>query len=140
MTDADVLREARGGNTDAVDQQTGVHRAVLALLAGADRRAPGAAVTLALCGSWEHPPPCPLAPHHTAVDGPDEALDVRVVFAAAPDDVAEVHRRIEAALAEGAADRPDGMLPRWRVREAGPDALRDEERALADRLAGRSPG
>ena len=29
----------------------------------ADVQAPGAAVTVALCGHWEHEPPGPLAPH-----------------------------------------------------------------------------
>jgi hypothetical protein len=113
-----------------------VHRAVLALSPGADRAAPGGAVTVALCGSWEHPPPCPLAPHHTAVDGADDALDVRVVFAAAPDDEAEVRRRIEAALADGETTRPDGTVARWRLLESNAGELRDDERELADRLAG----
>ena len=112
------------------------HRAVLALAGGADRRAPGGAVTTALCGSWEHPPPCPLAPHHTGVAGADDALDVRVVFAAAPDDEADVRRRIEAALAAGEAPRPDGTVVRWRLLEAAADAVRDDERELAARLAG----
>jgi hypothetical protein len=116
----------------------GVHRAVLALSPGGDRRAPGGAVTLALCGSWEHPPPCPLAPHSTAVDGPDEELDIRVVFAATPDVQAEVRRRIEAALAGGGTSGPDGTVSRWRLVETGPDELRDDERDLGMRLAGPS--
>jgi hypothetical protein len=114
------------------------HRAVLALSPGADRRAPGGAVTLALCGSWEHPPPCPLAPHHTAVDGSDDALEVRVVFAATPDDEADVRRRIGAALAGGATTGPDGAESLWRLVESGADELRDDERDLAARLAGQS--
>jgi hypothetical protein len=113
----------------------GVHRAVLSLSPGADRRAPGGAVTVALCGSWEHPPPCPLAPHSTTVDGPDEALDVRVVFATAPDAEADVRRRIEAALAGGGITGPDGTVSRWRLVETGPDELRDDERDVAARLA-----
>ena len=109
---------------------TGVHRAVLALSPGADRAAPGAAVTVELCGHWEHEPPCPLAPHHTAVDGADDALQVRVVFAAAPDDEAEVRRRIDAALAGGE--------PHWRLLDSGAAVLGDDERELADRLAAQS--
>ena len=112
------------------------HHALLALSPGADRRAPGGAVTQALCGSWEHPPPCPLAPHQTAVDGTGDALDVRVVFAAAPDDEAEVRGRIEAALAGGTTTGPDGAESQWRLMDSAPDALRDDERELADRLAG----
>ena len=118
--------------------RTTVHRAVLSLSPGADRRAPGGAVTVALCGSWEHAPPCPLAPHHTAVAGPDEAVDVRVVFATAPDDEAEVRRRIEAALSGSGTTGPDGTVSRWRLVETGPDELRDDERELAARLAGAS--
>ena len=115
----------------AVTARSGfAHRAVLALSPGTDRAAPGAAVTVELCGHWEHQPPCPLAPHHTAVDGADDALGVRVVFAAAPDDETEVRRRIEAALAGGE--------PHWRLLDSGAATLRDDERELADRLAGQS--
>jgi hypothetical protein len=119
--------------------RAGVHRAVLALSPGADRRAPGGAVTLELCGSWEHPPPCPLAPHHTSVDGADDALAVRVLFAAAPDDEPEVRRRIEAALAAGEATGPDGGVSRWRLLHAAPDEVRDDERDHAARLVGQLP-
>jgi hypothetical protein len=42
----------------------------------ADMRAPGAAVTVALCGHWDHEPPCPLAPHHVRVDEDDGELRV----------------------------------------------------------------
>lgn len=115
-----------------------VHRAVLALKAGADRRGPGGAVTLALCGAWEHEPPCPLAPHHTAVDGPDNALTVRVVFAATEGDVAEVRRRIEGALGVGETTGPDGAVSRWRLLETASDEASEEDRDLADRLAGQS--
>jgi len=114
------------------------HAAVLALQPGADRRAPGGAVTLALCGSWEHEPPCPLAPHHTAVEGPDDALDVRVVFAVHAEAEDEVRRRIDGALAGGETTGPDGTASRWRLVEAGPDELRDGERDLGARLAGQS--
>jgi hypothetical protein len=111
------------------------HRAVLALSPGADRGAPGAAVTVALCGSWEHEPPCPLAPHHTGVDGPDDALAVRVLFAAAPDDEAEVRRRIDEALEAGETPGPDGGISRWSVLETAPDVVRESEREHAARLA-----
>ena len=114
------------------------HRGRLALSPGADRAAPGGAVTLALCGSWEHPPPCPLAPHSTAVEGGDDALDVRVVFATAPDDEAEVRSRIDAALAAGGTTGPDGRTSAWRLVEAGPAELRDDERERAARFAGQS--
>ena len=120
--------------------RTTVHRAVLSLSPGDDPRAPGAAITVALCGSTEHPPPCPLAPHHTAVDGPDEALEVRVVFATSADDESEVRRRIEAALAGGRMAGPDGTVSRWRLVETAPAELRDDERDLAARLAAQPTG
>jgi hypothetical protein len=107
---------------------------------GADRRAPGGAVTRALCGAEDHEPPCPLAPHRTGVDGPDDALEVRVLFAAAPGDEVEVRARIEAALARGEAERPDGAVSRWRLVEAAADAVRDAEREHAARLAGQPEG
>ncbi len=43
-----------------------VHEAILTMGAAGDERAPGAAITIALCGRLDHEPPCPLAPHHTA--------------------------------------------------------------------------
>src|SRR5580704_15625066 len=57
------------GITRAVDtgtvRQAYVHDAVVTMEAGGDERAPGAAITVALCGHWEHEPPCPVAPHNT---------------------------------------------------------------------------
>ena len=38
------------------------HDAVVILDPGGDSRAPGGAITVALCGHWDHEPPCPLAP------------------------------------------------------------------------------
>jgi hypothetical protein len=40
-------------------RQPFAHDAVLAMPAGGDLGAPGAAITVALCGHWEHAPPCP---------------------------------------------------------------------------------
>jgi G6PDH family F420-dependent oxidoreductase len=51
-------------------RQAYVHQARLEPSEGGDRQAPGAAVTVALCGHWEHEPPCRV-PHHTAVMGSD---------------------------------------------------------------------
>ena len=115
-------------------RRTFAHRARLALSPGADRQAPGGAVTLALCGSWEHPPPCPLAPHNTRVDGADDALEVRVVFATAPDDETEVRSRIDGALAGGVCDGPDGTRTRWTLVTSAPAAVTEAESAHAARL------
>ena len=64
----------------------------------ADLRAPGAAITVALCGHWNHEPPCPLAPHHVSADEDDGELRVRVLFAAERDKEREVRHLIEQAL------------------------------------------
>ncbi len=44
----------------------------------------GAAVTVALCGHWEHEPPCPLAPHHTSASPDGGVVQVRTIFVAEP--------------------------------------------------------
>ncbi len=66
-----------------------------------DERAPGGAITMALCGRGEHEPPCPLAPHHTAVTREDDSVRLRILFATEPDKVDEVRERIDHALAGG---------------------------------------
>lgn len=119
------------------------HDAILDLAADGDVNAPGAAVTLALCGSWDHPPPCPLAPHHTAVhraDGSDGStgsageLRVRVLFATDPATETQVRAEIERALALGELTGPDGVRTRWRLVEASPGAVRADEVEHAGRL------
>ncbi|MFD1505973.1 hypothetical protein FE374_18765 [Georgenia yuyongxinii] len=111
-----------------------VHEAVLVLAPDTDTRAPGAAITVALCGHWDHEPPCPLAPHHTAVlpDGVD--LRVRTVFVTEPGHEDEVRRRIETALAAGRLRGPDGTVTTWQVRRTATGVLTEAERALAARL------
>jgi hypothetical protein len=81
----------------------------------ADPGAPGAAITLELCGSWDHVPPCPLAPHHTSPERNGDGVELRIVFAAEPQQEGEVRRRIERALASGFLTDPDGVTTRWAV-------------------------
>jgi len=96
------------------------HEAVLVLEPGADVRAPGAAVTVALCGHWDHEPPCPLAPHHvSARKDHDAELRVRILFAAEPDKEGEVRYLIEQALA-GQLKFPDGFATSWQLRASWP--------------------
>ena len=71
-------------------RQAFAQEAVLLMEPHADVRAPGAAVTVALCGHWDHEPPCPLAPHHVSAAGNDGELRVRILFAAEPDKEDEV--------------------------------------------------
>jgi hypothetical protein len=125
-------------------RQAFVHDAVVTMAPGGDLRAPGAAITVALCGHWEHQPPCPLAPHHTDArrsgnrspgdqDSGDQ-VQLRVLFAAEPAAEAEVRGRIEAALAESGLTGPDGVSTRWQLRSAQPGLLRAGEAAHAERL------
>jgi hypothetical protein len=100
-----------------------------------DDAAPGAAVTLELCGSLEHPPPCPLAPHNTRAKRTDEMLTVRVVFATLPENEGQVRLRIEKALRSGSAIGPDGATSTWEFQRGKADTLAPSEIALANRLA-----
>lgn len=98
-----------------------------------DERAPGAAVTVALCGHWDHKPPCPLSPHFVRADRVDEELHVRVLFAAEPEMEIEVRRRIEQALA-GQWRYPDGFTTPWRLQACRPGDVSPEETGHAQRL------
>lgn len=112
------------------------HAAVVTMDAGGDDAAPGAAITVALCGHWEHEPPCPLAPHHTTAERADGRLALRVLFAAEPDDEAEVRTRIEAALSAGRLAGTGDGTTRWRLRDGGPSPIREDEHEHAARLVG----
>ncbi len=111
------------------------HEASLVLEPGADPAAPGAAVTVALCGHWEHPGACRW-PHHTAVARDARPhLDVRVVFACDPVEEGDVRGRVVAALrAGGVPGNGDGS--RWTVAGQGASPLAPDEQAMSQRLAG----
>ena len=109
------------------------HDAVLTLEDG-DEQAPGGAITAALCGSWSHEPPCPLAPHHTAVARSGDELTLRLLFAAEPDDELRVRGLVDEALARGEGDTPDGSRTTWRLVRSAPSAVRPEETEHAGRL------
>jgi hypothetical protein len=111
------------------------HDAVVALAPGGDERAPGGAVTVALCGSWSHEPPCPLAPHHTRASRSGDEVGLRLLFAADPADEARVRDLVRHALAAGWAAGPDGSRTTWRLLGDAPSAVRDDEREHAARLA-----
>jgi len=103
-------------------RQPFAHDAVITLAPDADIAAPGGAVTAELCGHWEHPPPCPLAPHHTAAQRRGAQVHLRILFATEPEREAEVRTRIGRALAA------------WEVRSSAVGAVRQEEQAHAGRL------
>jgi hypothetical protein len=110
------------------------HDAVLSMAADADVRAPGAAVTVALCGHWEHEPPCPLAPHHSRAERIGDEVRVRILFATEAGRERTVRQRIDAALSAGHLRRPEGAVSRWAVRGSGPAPVSAEEAEHAARL------
>ncbi|HYZ68843.1 MAG TPA: hypothetical protein VE666_13760 [Mycobacterium sp.] len=111
------------------------HDAVVVLDPGGDTAAPGGAITVALCGHWDHEPPCPLAPHHTdAVLDRDDTVRLRVLFAAEPDREREVRSLIGQALACGRLTGPDGRVSTWTVQSHAASSVRPDEADHAARL------
>lgn len=91
-----------------------VHEATVLLRDGANPAAVGAAVTVALCGHWNHDGPCRW-PHLNQIEG----TRFRTIFIATDDDEPEVRRRIGAAL----RDQAD-----WRVEsERSRDVVEGEQ-------------
>jgi hypothetical protein len=113
-------------------RQAFAHDAVVDLSADADERALGGAVTEALCGSLDHEPPCPVAPHHTSLTGRGTRRRVRVLFATEDEPVAR--GVIDAALGAGEFVGPDGATHRWVLRSSAPADVSDSERAHAAQL------
>jgi hypothetical protein len=109
------------------------HDAVVIVESG-DVRAPGAAITEALCGHWEHEPPCPLAPHHVAVERRGHEVSLRVLFATEPAAESEVRSRIIAALRQTSLTSPDKIVTRWQLLSTEHSTVRDDETAHAGLL------
>ncbi|WP_322750999.1 MULTISPECIES: hypothetical protein [unclassified Frankia] len=115
-------------------RQTFVHEAALELVADADEQAPGAAVTVELCGHWEHLGSCRW-PHHTAIpEHSGQSVTIRTLFACDAAEEQAVRQRITQALGRGRLDGPTGSS-RWSVRAEAVAALRPAEQSLAQRLA-----
>jgi hypothetical protein len=110
------------------------HDAVVTMAPDADDRAPGGAITVALCGSWAHQPPCPLAPHHTGAERRGEEVTLRVLFAAEPADETRVRALVDEALARGEGVDPDGTRVDWRLVRSAPGEVAAAERDHAERL------
>jgi hypothetical protein len=114
-------------------KQAVVHSATVVLEEGADEAAPGAAVTVALCGHWDHEGACRW-PHHSTVAARDgQAVTLRTIVAFEPGERELVGRRIALALRSGRLDGPSGSS-RWSVATSGPAELTEAERRLAERL------
>ena len=122
-----------GFNTGRV-RNAYAHDAVVLLDPGGDERAVGAAITVELCGGWEHPPPCPLAPHHTRSHLTDGLVRVRVLFATEPEREAEVRAGIDAALGRGGLTGPDGVRTNWQLHDSCGGTVEAEEVTHAQRL------
>lgn len=110
------------------------HDATVSMEPDADTRAPGAAVTVALCGSWDHHPPCSLAPHHSRADRVGDVVQIRILFAAEPARETEVRDRIEAALSGGRLSKPDGGTISWQLRSSQPGKVAAGEADHAEQL------
>jgi len=104
----------------------------------ADPAAPGGAVTLALCGSWDHDGACRW-PHQTSAAWDERRGCVRVVFVADAEDEMHVRALIDRALTGGECVGPDGTLNRWAATEHSAGVLSESEEALGTRIAG-APG
>ena len=91
------------------------HQAEVDMAAGGDAAALGGAISVQVCGSWDHPGPCPLAPHHTELETEGDRVRLRVLFATEPENEDEVRRRIRAALATGTQVGPDGHTSTWQL-------------------------
>jgi hypothetical protein len=102
-----------------------VHEADLRLGDETDPAAPGAAVTTALCGHWEHEGPCRW-PHNNSLEVSDTVATFRTLFVAPATEEAQVRELIERALREATG---------WAVLRTRPRPISPEEQPLAARLA-----
>jgi hypothetical protein len=100
------------------------HEAVLAFPPDEDQRAPGGAITIELCGSTDHEPPCPFAPHFTGARRVGDELHLRILFSVVPEREAEVRERIDSALEA-----------QWSIRSSGAQPVRPDEIDHTQRLA-----
>lgn len=100
----------------------------------ADTAAPGAAITMALCGHWQHEPPCPLAAHHTRAERINGEVRLRTLFATEPDLEAAVRHRIDSALSLGELAGPDDTMTRWQLIVGRSSNILAEETDQAERL------
>jgi hypothetical protein len=101
-----------------------VVEAELVLREGVDPAAVGAAVTVELCGDWQHEGPCRW-PHNSAIEIERDLARFRTLFVADEGEAALVRERIKTAL------RGE---PGWRLVLVRSRPVAEIERALAERL------
>lgn len=107
-------------SVDAAGRHAFVHEAVIELAHSTDPRAVGAAVTVALCGHWDHEGPCRW-PHNNELA--DEVF--RTLFVCGEDEESEVRSRIVSAL-RGSSE--------WQVISDRERPVAEEEHPLAQSL------
>lgn len=108
-------------------RQAYAHDAVVAKQPGCSPDALGGAITVALCGHWDHPGPCPLAPHYVTTLSDAETVTLRVLFATEPANERRVRALIGEALAAGQLTGPDGGLATWQLSTTAPGTVRPDE-------------
>jgi hypothetical protein len=105
-----------------------VHEVEAALAPGSDERALGAAVTVALCGHWEHEGTCTWRHLTTIASRRGTEIVARIVFECGADEEGAVRARISGALYTGRLEAPDGLAA-WRiVVERAPEPSAEERR------------
>lgn len=129
-----AARGLRGGTLSRV-RQGFAHDAVIVMDERGDLRAPGAAITVELCGHWDHKPPCPLAPHHTSHRRERDTVRLRTLFATDAANEADARARIVAALERGELRGPDGRTSQWQLRSNCASVPRADEEDHLRRLA-----
>jgi hypothetical protein len=107
-----------------VPREAFVHQAELILAGDTDPAAPGAAVTVALCGFWEHEGPCRW-PHNNAISAEGTPARFRTLFVAEAADELAVRDLIEGGLATATG---------WSVSSSAARPVEASERDLAERL------
>jgi hypothetical protein len=123
ISDGTLTSEYRGLVSDV---RAHVVEAELALGEGCDPAAVGAAVTVELCGHWEHDGPCRWPHNNAIVAGESEGTALfRTLFVASADEAPTLAKRIGDVL-RGASG--------WRVLGLAPRAVAPDETGLAERL------
>ncbi|GAA1968623.1 hypothetical protein [Microbacterium deminutum] len=112
------------------------HDATVTIAPDGDADALGAAITVALCGRWDHDPPCPLAPHHTRAERTGDLVRLRTLFAVEPELERRVRDRIDDALHDARFVAPGGVTTRWRFEASERGEIREQERDHLGRLIG----
>jgi hypothetical protein len=115
-------------------RQAFAHEAVLSMAPESDLQAPGAAITVALCGHWDHEPPCPVAPHHSLADRVGDEVRVRALFVAEPEREHDVRNLTDRALSSGQLRGPYGARAQWQLHGSRPSVVSAEETDHAQQL------